>query len=156
MASGETSRMLKMEDAPMETGSTTPIRSKRIPRDEMISLLRKRCTSLVDDEHSLCSVASRLHIACGGFSQWKFHELKERYDWIVKRRPGITRAELEDLANRWQLARQTVRETPLPCDTQLLEGQHKTCEGWDHFSDRDLERFWTELTGETVEVAPAT
>jgi hypothetical protein len=136
----------------MDPRDPTPARSKKVSRDELIDLLRKRCVGLVDEEHSLCEVASRLHIACGGFSQWKFHELKERYDWIVRSRPGITRAALEDLANRWQLARQTVKGTPLSCDTQLTERQHKTCEGWDQFSDRDLERFWNELSGETVEV----
>ncbi len=138
----------------MDSRVPTPARSKKFPRSEMIALLRKRCLAFVDDEHSLCEVASRLKIACGGFSQWKFHELKERYDWIAKRRPGITRAELEDLANRWQLARQTVHEAPLSCDSQMLEREHKICDGWDTHANEDLQRFWRELSGEEVEVVP--
>ena len=123
-------------------------------RNEAISRLRRRCVELCDDEHSLCLVAARLDILCGGFSQWKLHELRERYDWIVKNRPGIGRPALEDLANRWQLARQFVLGTELSCDTQLEETHHRTCDGWAMHSDEDLARFWHELFGGEPKVAP--
>lgn len=125
-----------------------------ISRSEAIDLLREKCSALVDDEHSLCEVAARLKILCGGFSQWKFHELKERHDWIARRRPGVTRRELEDLANRWQLARQFCLGTKLSCDTQLQEEAHQICKGWEGHSEQDLERFCHELTGEEVRVRP--
>jgi hypothetical protein len=122
-----------------------------ITRSEAIALLRTKCVALVDEEHSLCDVAARLHVLCGGFAQWRFHELKERYEWIARRRPGVTRKELESLANRWQLARQFVLDTPLACDCQMQEKTHSVCRGWDEFSDEDLARFCQELTGaETV------
>ena len=125
-----------------------------ITRGQAIDKLRAKMLALVDDEHCMCAVASRLQIGCGGFSQWTFTELKERYDWIVKRRPHITRAELEELANRWQLARQFVQDTLLSCDTQTHEHHHRICEGWEGFSDEDLARFHRELSGEEVEVLP--
>lgn len=127
---------------------------KTMQRKEAIDLLRRKCVALVDDEHSLCDVAQRLHILCGGFQQWSFGELKDRYDWIVKRRPNITRAQLEDLANRWQVARRFVHDEALACDNQLTETYHRTCKGWDEFDEADLARFVEELTGEAVEVVP--
>lgn len=128
---------------------------KTITRNDAIEMLRKKCTALVDDEHSLCEVASREKILCGGFAQWSFGELKARHDWIVKRRPHITRKELEDLANRWQLARQYVNEEGLACDNQIREKHHPICHGWDEFSDEDLATFCKELSGEEFRIAPA-
>jgi len=128
--------------------------TRSITRTEAIELLRKKCVALVDDEHSLCEVAARLHILCGGFSQWRFGELKERYDWIAKRRPRITRRELEGLANRWQLARQFVLDERLSCDSQMQEKAHPVCRGWAEHSDEDLARFCKELTGEEIVVRP--
>ena len=126
--------------------------TRSITRGEAIALLRRKCVALVDAE--LCEVAARLHVLCGGFSQWKFHELKQRYDWIARRRPGVTRKELESLANRWQLARQFVLDEPLSCDVQEREKTHPVCGGWEGHSDEDLARFCQELTGEDVQVRP--
>ena len=126
-----------------------------ITRSEAIARLRNKCVALVDEEHSLCAVAARLHILCGGFAQWSFHELRQKYDWIARRRPGVTRKELESLANRWQLARQFAGDEPLACDSQMREKVHPVCRGWDDFSDEDLARFCQELTGEETVVRPA-
>ena len=127
---------------------------KTITRSEAIELLRQRCAALVDDENSLCKVAARLRMLCGGFSQWTFGELKQRYDWIVKNRRGITRKELEDLANRWQLARQYVLDKPLACDVQARGEPHRICEGWDGHSEEDLAHFCQVLTGDEYRVIP--
>jgi hypothetical protein len=134
-------------------GGFEAMETRTIIRSEAIDLLRKRCVTLVDEEHSLCEVAARLHILCGGFSQWTSRELKQRYDWIARQRPGITRKELESLANRWQLARQFVLDEPLACDAQA-RNPHSVCRGWDGFSEEDLARFVRELTGEEVAVRP--
>lgn len=128
--------------------------TKTLTRSQAIDLLRQKCIKLVDEEHSLCQVASRLHILCRGFSQWTSSELKKRHDWIVKNRPGITRQELESLANRWQLARQLALDEPLACDAQMRETHHPVCRGWDEHTDEDLGRFCEELTGEAHEVVP--
>jgi len=127
---------------------------RTLTRGEALKLLREKCLALVDEEHSLCEVASRLKILCGGFSRWSFHELKQRHDWIVKHQPTLTRRELEELANRWQLARQYVLGTELACDTQSQREAHRLCRGWDEHSDEDLARYCQELTGEEFRVLP--
>ena len=127
-----------------------------LTRTQAIDLLRQKCAGLVGDEDSLCKVASERSILCRGFSQWTFTELKERFDWIVKKHPRITRDELEDLANRWQVARQFATDKNTACDVQLGETHHRICHGWDEFSEEDLARFCGELTGEKYCVVPDT
>jgi hypothetical protein len=121
-------------------------------RQRTIDALRAKLLEVCDDEHSMCEVATERGIYCHGFAQWTFTELKKRYLTIVRSRPGITPRKLRDLANRWQLARQTARATALACDTQQREGALASCKGWDEWSDEDLARFYGELTGEQVRV----
>ena len=94
---------------------------KNLLRSQAIHDIRSSLMNLVDEEHSMCEVAARLHILCGGFAQWTFGELKKRYPTIVRSRPRITRKQLEELANRWQVARQTACGTAIACDTQMHE-----------------------------------
>jgi hypothetical protein len=112
--------------------------------------LRAKLNSLVDEDHSMCQVAAEQGIWCHGFAQFTFDELKRRYWWLADRRPGISRPELERLANIWQVARQRVFGTELACDTQTLE--HDTCLGFDGWTNADLARFHAELLREPVEV----
>ena len=125
-----------------------------LTRSEAIALLRRSCLAMVDEEHSLCQVAARLHILCGGFSQWTSAELRQRYDWIARKHPKTTRRELESLANRWQLARQFALDEELSCDVQQRERIHPICLGWQGHSDEDLARFCTELKGGEFRVVP--
>ena len=123
-----------------------------ITREQAIEKLQRRLGQLVDEDHSLCHVASRQGIYCHGVSQWSFDELKRHYWWLADRRPDITRAELERLANIWQLARQQLFGTPLSCDTQKIE--HDTCCGWDGWDANTLARYVKEVCGEDVQVEP--
>ncbi len=123
---------------------------KTIIRPDAIHIVRQHLLEFADDDHSMCEVAARYGIYCGGFSQWSFEELKDRYDWLVKRRPHITRRELERLANIWQLARQEVQGTEISCDTQTVE--HDTCRGWDGWSNDDIARYIHEFRGVDVDV----
>ena len=126
---------------------------KQCTRQEAIDGLRQALESLCDDEHSVCQVAAAKGLFCHGFAQWKFGELKERYPQITRSRPALTRAELEELANRWQLARQFVDEGHhMACDLQPKETRFQQCRGWDEFDDRQLERFHAEVCGEEVEI----
>jgi len=127
---------------------------ERVTRGQAIESLRARLTAFVDDEHSLCEVAARLGVFCGGFAQFTFLDLKRRYPMIVHSRPRITPAELKELANRWQIARQQSLHTDLACDTQVREHHLRTCKGWDEWSEADLARFVLDLCGEEVEVVP--
>jgi hypothetical protein len=125
---------------------------KKLTRADAIEALRAKLLTLTDDEHSMCWVATKSHAFCGGFSQWKFDELRRRHAQIVRSRPHISRPELEELADRWQLARQFVQGTLLACDTQTKE--HDLCRGWDEFTDEKLAEFCKELLDEPVEIVP--
>jgi len=116
-----------------------------LKRDALVEAIRKMVMTLVDEEHSFCSVAGKLGIGCSGFHQYTDAELARRYRWIVKTRDPSTREELEDLANRWQLARQVVQDLPLSCDVQQIE--RDTCAGWDNFDDEQLASLYRTLTG---------
>ena len=123
---------------------------RTIPRTEAIRDIRREILLLVDDDHSMCQVAARLGIYCHGFRQFSDEELMERYQWLVRRRGETNREALEELANRWQLARQLVRDEELSCDVQAVE--HDTCLGWDGFTDERLEEFYRKLCNEEVRI----
>ena len=123
---------------------------KSITRDQAINRLRGKLMQLTDEDHSACEVTSERGLFCMGFKQWTFEELKERYWWLVRSRPNITRDELERLANIWQVARCTVMDTSISCDTQTIE--HDTCKGWDEWNNAVLARYIDELCHEQVQV----
>lgn len=123
---------------------------RTIPRTEAIRDIRREILQLVDDDHSMCQVAARLGIYCHGFRQFSDRELMERYEWLVRHRGETNREALEDLANRWQLARQLVRDEELSCDVQTVE--RDTCLGWDGFPDERLEEFYRKLCNEEVRI----
>lgn len=125
---------------------------KELTREAAIGDLRDVLVAAAG-EHSICRVAKEKGLFCGGFAQWKLLELEERYPQIVRSRGGrLTRAQLEDLADRWQLARQFVHDESLSCDVQLHERRRRTCKGWDEFDDRELEEFHLELCGEEIRI----
>lgn len=126
---------------------------KELMRTQVIDALREALLAAGDGEHSICRVASEKDLFCRGFAQWKLHELKARYPQITRSRKHPTRAEMEDLADRWQLARQLATGEELSCDVQVHEGPRQTCRGWDEFGNEELERFHLELCGEAVRIA---
>ena len=118
-------------------------RPKVIARSEAVGRLRQYLKSLTDDEHSICQVAAKKGIFCHGFARWSDEELKKHFAGLVQQRPKLNRWQLEDLANKWELARQVVDKVALACDAQTLE--HDTCRGWDDFTNEDLSRFCADL-----------
>jgi hypothetical protein len=122
-----------------------------LTREQAIDRLRRALLELVDDEHSICEVATSKGILCRGFRQFSDAELEQRYHWLLERRGEQGREELEKLANRWQLARQFVQNSSLSCDVQARE--HDTCCGWDDFTNHALEGYIREICGEDVIVA---
>jgi len=101
----------------------------------------------------MCEVAGKLGIFCHGFNRLSDSELREKFSWISRMRHGITREKLEDLANRYTLARQEALEVPFTCDALTID--RDTCLGWDEFSDDDLARFYKELAGEEIAIDDA-
>lgn len=121
---------------------------KTMTREMLIDAIRAKLIELTDSEHSMCQVATEKGIYCLGFRKFTDEQLRDKYKWLLRRNPNVTRQELEDLANRWQIARQIVDQVPLSCDAQARE--HDTCDSWDTFDDATLARYYRELAGEEV------
>jgi len=113
-------------------------------REELIDLIRSELVKLTDEENSICKVAAEKGIFCRGFSRYSDRDLRRKFDWIVRKRPSLTRGQLETIANDWQLAEQQVHERPIACDVQ--KDIHDICFGWDDFSTDQLEKVYSELT----------
>jgi hypothetical protein len=121
-----------------------------LSRDGAIDILRAELLKLAGDEVSICRIAAEKNIFCRGLHRHSDAELRQRFPWINAKDPRMPRAEMEELVDRWQLARQEVDDLPTACDVQQLE--HDGCRGWDDFSNEDLSRFCLELTGRNVVV----
>jgi hypothetical protein len=126
-------------------------REDAITRSEAISLLRSELMKLTDEDTSICKAAAEKGIFCHGFNRFGDGELRRRFSWLGDRARTLPREDLEEIANRWQLARQEVCDVRIACDVQQKE--HDTCHGWDDFSTSDLARFYFELTGRSVVIA---
>jgi hypothetical protein len=120
-------------------------------RDELISAIRSELVKFTDEESSICRVASERGIFCRGFKQFNDRELRQKFDWIVRKRPDLTRDGLEQIANDWQLAEQQVHERPIACDVQTEI--HDMCRGWDEYTNDQLEKLYFELSGAKLVVA---
>lgn len=121
-----------------------------ISRETAISRLRTELLRMAGDE-SICKVSADRGVFCNGFCRFTDDELRDRYSWIIDRRPAISRPELEKIANDWQLAQQEVHDLPLACDVQTKV--HDTCRGWHDFTNEQLAKFYEQLTGTRVTVA---
>ena len=124
-----------------------------ISRADAISLLRNALMRMAGPDTSICKVAADRGIFCRGFRRYDEAGLRAEYKWLDERRPGMSREELEDLGNRWQLARQELHQLPTACDVQAEE--HDTCVGWDDFSAEELARYIFEITKKRVVVSEA-
>lgn len=119
-----------------------------ISRDGAIYILRAELLRLAGDDVSICKLAAEKNIFCRGFHRHSDVELRRRFDWINEKNPRLPRAAMEEVVDRWQLARQEVDGLPTACDVQQRE--HDGCRGWDDFSNEELSRFCHELMGRNV------
>lgn len=122
-----------------------------VSRSTLIAALREELSRRAKGDMSICRLAAQTGVFCRGFRRFTDAELKERFGWIAKKHPEATRPELEEIADRWQMARQDVLGALTSCDVQQLE--HDSCGGWDDFSNEDLSAFLRELTGRQVVVS---
>lgn len=121
-----------------------------ITRAEAVDRLRHALLARTDEENSACRMTALDGTFCRGFGRYTDDELRARYWWIVRKRPDITREELESLGNDWQLAQQDVRNLPVACDVQAQ--LHDTCRGWNDFTDEQLAGFILQILGTEVRV----
>lgn len=131
--------------------SKTATRADSLSRNELVERLRLALSELTDEDTSICKAAAARGIFCRGFARYGDQQLRRKYDWIVRKRPGMSRPELEQVANDWQLAQQQVHDAPTACDVQAKV--HDTCMGWDDFTNEQLASFMKELTGREVLVS---
>ena len=146
--------MAKLFLKPRPKVDPAPPPPQSISRAKAIAILRHNFINELgasDGETSMCKLAAERGIFCNGFARYGDGELRRAYDWIAKKDATATREELEELANRWQIARQEVREMPLACDVQQRE--HDACRGWDEFTNEQLATFIGEVTGKAYVVS---
>ena len=134
----------------MKPSHDVPEATKCLSRPEAIERMRAMLKRLTTEDECLCSVAGRLGIFCKGFKQYSDEELKKRFDWIARRRPGATREALEELANLYYLGRAEVTGAPICCDLETRE--HAACDGWNRFTNKELEGFYLTLLGQPVSI----
>ena len=114
-----------------------------LTRDEAIASLRRRLESLGDGEHSTCHVAAERGIFCRGFRQWDDHEFHRRWKPVLGESTHLNRAQIERLADVWELCEQVRSHVRITCDARAAEPG--PCRGWYEFSNETLGRFCTEL-----------
>jgi hypothetical protein len=135
---------MAQQDGPDETAV------EHLSRPEAIERMRSMLKRLTDEDHCLCSVVGRLGIFCKGFKQYSDDELRKRFEWIARKRPGATRETLEELANLYYLGRGEVTGAAISCDFETRE--HAGCDGWNTFDNLELEGFYRTLIGNPVRI----
>jgi len=123
---------------------------RQLDRSTAIRELKSELMSLTNDQTSICKVAAERGIFCHGFKQYSDEELREKFDWIVRRNPNLNRKDLERMANLWQISRQVMEGVNFACDAQTIE--HDTCLGWDSFSNDELQKHFREILKQEVDV----
>jgi len=117
---------------------------------EAIAKLRDSLVKLAGEERSMCRVAAEQGIFCRGFRLWHDAEFDRRWRGLLGRSNHLSRAQMERLADIWQLAEQVQQRVPLICDAQAAAPG--ACCGWDEFGNEAIARFCGELLGEEVAV----
>jgi hypothetical protein len=119
-------------------------------RPDAVRRLREVLLKLADEEHSICQVAAARRIFCHGFRRWSESEFDRRWRAALGRSTHLTRSQMEELANVWQLAEQLRCRVALACDAQTTPGS--ACRGWEEFSNGDLGRYCADILGKNVVV----
>jgi hypothetical protein len=119
-------------------------------RGEAVARLRKALLTLADGEHSICQIAAERGIFCRGFRRWNAPEFDQRWRSAIGRSSHLSRAQMEEFANLWQLSEQLRQHVSLACDAGV--NGPGGCRGWDEFSNADLSRFCADVLGLSVQV----
>ncbi len=129
---------------------TQTLGAEKLSRPAAVAVLRERLAALCEKGECACAAAARTDLFCGGFRALSDEELRQRFDWIARTRPGVSREELERLISFYHLGRQEVGGLPTCCDVETRE--HCGCDGWNRFDNLALEGAILELTGRRVQV----
>ncbi len=124
---------------------------EHLSRPQAIVLVRERLLALCRKDECACAAAARRDVFCGGYLDLSDAQLRKRFSWIARSRPGASRAELERLISLYHLGRQEVDGLAICCDVETRE--HCGCDGWNRFDNLALEGAVLELTGRSVQVS---
>jgi len=119
-------------------------------RREAIDRLRARLLPMCGPDRSMCEVAATEQIFCRGFQRWHDAEFHRRWRPALGTSTHLQRAQVEKLADLWQLSEQLRCSVAFACDASAL--CPGACRGWDEFSNDALARFCAELLGACVVV----
>ncbi len=117
-------------------------------RPEAIACLRSRLMALTDGEHSICKVAADRGIFCRGFRRWNDREFHDRFKGTLGVSTHLTRLQMEELADLWQLSEQLSQGIALACDAPATARDRAACQGWDEFTDLEIQGFSCEMIGQ--------
>src|SRR4051812_4496675 len=96
----------------------------------------------------MCDVAAEKRIFSRGFRRWHDAEFHRRFKGVLGTSTHLSRAQLERLADIWQISEQFRRGVSFACDAN--DGGLAACRGWSEFSNAALERWCAELLGLSV------
>ena len=99
----------------------------------------------------MCRAAAEEGIFCRGFRRWPEREFHDRWKGHIGTSSHLTRSQMEELADFWQLSEQIFRRDALVCDA--VARTPGGCRGWDEFTNGELEGFCRELLGLEVAVS---
>ena len=119
-------------------------------RTEAIARLRHALLRRCGEERTMCRAAAQEGIFCHGFRRWPEREFHDRWKGQLGVSTHLTRSQMEELADLWQLTEQVRRRDALICDAQTV--CPGACRGWNEFTDSDLENFCHEILGESVHI----
>jgi hypothetical protein len=136
--------------SPSSDKPTTGVAPEVWRRDEAIARLRVGLLNLSDGEHSMCQIAAELGVFCRGFRRWPDGEFYRRWARVIGRSTHLSRPQMEQVADVWQLSEQLRLRVPLACDAQTIVPG--ACRGWNEFSNEDLEMCCDEILGRNVVV----
>lgn len=122
-----------------------------ITREAAVARIRRELMAMQEDGKSVCQIAAERKILCRGFHRDSPEELRWRYAEQIDGAVMLSRLELEERANSWQLERQNNEKARLCCDVQYMF--YETCRAWDDFTNEQLARFCFELSGDHIRVA---
>jgi hypothetical protein len=130
---------------------TAPAEQPVWTRGKAIDRLRGCLEKLTDEERSMCQVAAEKGIFCRGFRRWSNAEFHRKWKPAIGSSTFLTRAQMEEFANLWQLTEQVRLRVPFACDAGALA--HGACGGWDEFGADALEGFCADVLGVHVRIA---
>ena len=98
----------------------------------------------------MCQIAAQKGIFCRGFRRWHDSEFHKKWKSAIGVSSHLTREQMEEFANLWQLAEQVRLRVCFACDAETLS--HGACRGWDEFRNDDLARYCADVLGASVQV----